>query len=82
MNRVNYFRNRFRRGKETEAPACHAPRLGKAVDDDSVFLVRWREAGDTPVYRAIVKQVLINFVAHDEYTLLNADIAKRLDFVW
>ena len=79
LDGVNGLGNRLRRGQKAQPPAGHAPRLGEAVDDDGVLLVRGRKAGHALVHRAVVEQMFVDFVAHDEHALLDADVAERLD---
>ena len=81
LHGVNGLGNRLRRGQKTQPPAGHAPRLRKAVDDDGVFLMRGRKTGDALDLRAIVKQMLVNLVAHDEHVFLHANVAERLGFL-
>src|ERR1039457_2624054 len=73
LDGVDGLGNRFGRGTPAEAPAGHAPSLGETVHDDGVLEVSRRKAGDALDGRAVVKEVLIDFVAHDEDPLLYAD---------
>src|SRR5258708_24781793 len=73
LHGVNRFGNRFRRGEKTETPAGHAPRFRKSMNDDGVLEMRGRKTRDAFYFRAVVKQVLINFVAHDEHFFLDAN---------
>ena len=81
LHGVNGLGNRLRRGQKSEPPAGHAPGFGKTVHDDGVLLMRRRKAGHALDFRAVIKQVLVNLVAHDEHVLLNADVPERLDFL-
>ena len=81
LHGVNRLGNRLRRGEKTQPPAGHAPRLGEAVNDDGVLVMRRRKTGDALHLRAIVKQMLVNLVAHDEDVFLHADVAERLGFL-
>ena len=80
LNRVDGLGNRLRRGEKAEPPARHAPRLRKSVDDNRVLVMRRREARHALVLGAVVKQLLVNLVTHDEHAFLHADVAERFDF--
>ena len=80
LHGINRLGNRFRRGQKSQPPTGHAPRLRKAVDDDGMLLMRRRKAGHALNLGVVVKQVLVNFVAHDEDVLFNANVAERFDF--
>jgi len=81
LNGVDGFGDRFRCGAPAEAPAGHAPGFGEAVDDDGVLEMRRREAGDAFDPGAIVEQMLVNFIAHDEDAFFDADVAEGFDFL-
>ena len=81
LHGINGPGNRLRCGEKAQPPAGHAPRLGKAMDDDGVLLVCGRKTRDAFYRRSIVKQVLVNFVTHDEHAFLDADVADGLGFL-
>src|ERR1035441_6747885 len=78
---VDGLGNRLGCGTPAEPPTGHAPSLGETVHDDGVLEVRRGEAGDALDGRAVVEQVLVDLVAHDEHALLHADVAEGFDFV-
>ena len=81
LDGVNGLRNRLRRGQITQPPAGHRIRLRKAVHDDGVLVMRRGKARHAHVFRAVIDELLVNLVAHDEHALLDADVAERLDFL-
>jgi len=80
LNGVNGFCDRLGRGEKSEPPAGHAPGFGEAVDDNGVFVMGRRKAGDAFMGRAVVKQMLVNFVAHDEDAFFDANVAESFNF--
>ena len=81
LDGVNGFGDGLGRGAPAQPPAGHAPGFGEAMHDDRVLEVRGREAGDALGGRAVVEEVLVDFVAHDEDVLLDADVAEGFEFV-
>src|SRR6266404_1054941 len=75
LDGVNRFGDRFARGSEAEPPAGHAPGFREAMNDDSVIVMRRRKTCDALMGSAIVKQMFVNLVAHDEHALFNANIS-------
>src|SRR5271163_867733 len=71
LHGVNRLGNRFGRGKKTKPPAGHAPRFCKSVDNDRVLEMRGRKTRDAFYFCDVVKQMLVNFVAHDKDVFLD-----------
>src|ERR1051326_2542552 len=81
LNGINSFCDWFPCGAPSEAPTCHAPGFSKSVDNNRVSEMCWRKAGDAFMDGAIVKQVLVDFITHDEHILFDANVPQRLDFI-
>src|SRR5262249_53086603 len=79
LDGIDGFGDRFGRGEITQTPAGHGVSLGEPMHDYSMLVMRLRKAGHAGMLRAVIDQLLINFVAHDEHVLLHANIAQSLD---
>jgi len=49
------------------------------MHDDSVLVMGGRKTGDAHMFGAVIDELLVDLVAHDEHPFLDADIAQGLD---
>ena len=80
MHLANRIRDRGRRNRPAHAPSRDAVAFRKPVDSDRP-IAHAVEAGERNVFRAIVKNVLVDFVGDGEHVVFDAQIANQFQFL-
>src|SRR5262249_12679887 len=81
LNGIDRLGDRLGSGEIPESPAGHGIRLSKPVNENRLLVMRLRKTGNTDVFSAVIDELLINLVAHDQDTLLDADVTQCSNFV-
>src|SRR5438552_2784288 len=81
LNGVDRLGDGFRRSKKSKPPTCHTPRLGEPMNENGMVVMCLGEAGDALMNGAVIEQMLVDFIAHNEHAAFDAKITKRFDFI-
>ena len=77
---VDGFRDRFRRGQITEAPARHRVGFAETVDRDGEVVGFLRKRRDADVFRVVVNKLLVNFVGQNVDVFFGRDLDDAFKF--
>ncbi len=67
--------DRGRASQPRQTPACHGISFAKAIDDDGAFGHAWF-GGNAVMYRAVVENMLVDFVAHHIEVMFDGDLCQ------
>ncbi len=81
LDRIDRFRDRFRRRQITKTPAGHRVGLAETVHRDREIVSFLGKRRDTHVLRIVVNEFLVNFVRQNVNVFLGRNIDNRLQFL-